>query len=71
MKCENLQKTLIDSLEVLARITGGYATVTDKDGVRLKTVDSSGCEIESLNYFYSQASNRHSTVSFWVKIILV
>ncbi len=48
MKCENLQKTLVESLEVLARITGGYATVTDKDGVRLKTVDSSGHEIDFL-----------------------
>lgn len=48
MKCENLREILIDSLEVLARITGGYATVTDKDGVRLKTVDSLGHEIESL-----------------------
>ncbi|AEE90598.1 Sigma54 specific transcriptional regulator, Fis family [Tepidanaerobacter acetatoxydans Re1] len=44
----NLQEILIDCLEVLARITGGYATVTDRDGVRLKTVDSSGNEIESL-----------------------
>jgi len=48
LKCENLQKTLVESLEVLARITGGYATVTDKDGVRLKTVDSSGHEIDFL-----------------------
>jgi len=45
---EDLQKVLIESLGVLARITGGYATVTDREGVRLKTVDSSGHEIESL-----------------------
>lgn len=44
----NLQEVLMDSLEILARVTGGYATLTDKDGVRLKTVDSYGNEIESL-----------------------
>jgi hypothetical protein len=48
MNREDLRKILTDSLNVLARITGGYATVTDKDGVRLKTVDSSGHEIEFL-----------------------
>lgn len=44
----SLEKTLNDSLEVIARITGGYAAITDKQGVRLKTVNSTGCEIESL-----------------------
>jgi len=44
----NLHDILMDCLEILARVTGGYATLTDKDGVRLKTVDSHGNEIESL-----------------------
>lgn len=45
---KKITELLVDSLEVLARITGGYATVTNLDGVRLKTVDSNGVEIEEL-----------------------
>lgn len=37
--------TLIEALPFIARITGGYATVTDKDGVRVRTYDSEGREI--------------------------
>jgi transcriptional regulator with PAS, ATPase and Fis domain len=48
MEHQNILTVLIDSLEVIARITGGYATVTDEDGVRIKTVDSMGNEIDSL-----------------------
>lgn len=37
--------TLIEALPFIARITGGYATVTDKNGVRIRTYDSEGQEI--------------------------
>ncbi|MBP2637113.1 MAG: norR 24 [Firmicutes bacterium] len=43
-----LKECLLQSLPPIARITGGYATLTDKDGVRIKTVDSQGREVESL-----------------------
>lgn len=48
MNNEGILKVLLDSLEVLAKVTGGYATVTDENGVRFKTVNSSGHEIKSL-----------------------
>ena len=38
-------ETLIEALPFIARITGGYATVTDRDGVRIRTYDSEGQEI--------------------------
>ena len=38
-------ETLIEALPFIARITGGYATVTDHDGVRIRTYDSEGQEI--------------------------
>lgn len=39
---------LLDALPVIARITGGYASVTDKAGVRIKTVGSDGTEVEDM-----------------------
>ena len=41
-------QTLLNALPVIARITGGYATVTDRCGSRIKTVDSDGEEVEGL-----------------------
>lgn len=41
----DLLATLIEALPFIARITGGYATVTDKEGVRIRTYDSEGQEI--------------------------
>jgi transcriptional regulator with PAS, ATPase and Fis domain len=32
------------ALPLIAKVTGGYATITDRDGLRLCTVDSSGAE---------------------------
>lgn len=43
---QDLLETLLQALPVIARITGGYATVTDKEGIRIKTVDSEGKEVE-------------------------
>lgn len=40
--------TLFEVLPVIARISGGYATVTDKDGIRIKTYDSKGNEVKEL-----------------------
>lgn len=44
----DLKKTLLQALPVIARITGGYATLTDRDGVRLLTIDSEGREVAEL-----------------------
>ncbi len=44
----DLLESLIQALPVIARITGGYATVTDKQGVRIRTVDSEGVEVEKM-----------------------
>lgn len=41
----HLLEHLYEALPVIARITGGYATVTDRQGRRLKSVDSHGSEI--------------------------
>lgn len=57
MAGENLLKLLIDSLEIIAKITGGYATVTDKEGYRIKTIDSSGNErVELVGVYYDSAA---------------
>lgn len=44
----NLKECLLQALIPIARITGGYATLTDQAGVRIKTVDSQGQEVETL-----------------------
>ena len=49
MKNQDLLKQLFKSLPVIARITGGFATVTDVAGCRLKTVDSVGQEKPECN----------------------
>ena len=41
-------RMLLEALPIIARITGGYATLTDRRGVRIKTVDSEGAEIAEL-----------------------
>lgn len=43
-----LMECLMQALSPIARITGGYATLTHKDGVRIKTVDSQGREVAAL-----------------------
>lgn len=42
-------ESLIAVLPILARTTGGYATITDSEGRRLCTVDWNGREINELN----------------------
>lgn len=44
----DILKTLLDVLPVISRISGGYATVTTKEGVRIKTFDSDGKEVQAL-----------------------
>jgi transcriptional regulator with PAS, ATPase and Fis domain len=44
----DLLECLLQALPPIARITGGYATLTDKDGVRIRTVDSQGQEVQTL-----------------------
>lgn len=41
-------KTILEVLPVISRISGGYATITTKQGVRIKTFDSEGKEVKSL-----------------------
>ena len=41
-------RMLLETLPIISRITGGYATLTDRRGVRIKTVDSEGTEIAEL-----------------------
>lgn len=49
MKNQDLLEQLFKSLPVIARITGGFATITDAAGHRLKTVDSVGREEPECN----------------------
>ncbi|SDE04746.1 sigma-54 interaction domain-containing protein [Sporomusa acidovorans] len=44
----DLLECILQSLMPIARITGGYATVTHKNGVRIKTVNSQGKEVAAL-----------------------
>ena len=41
-----LRKLLFDALPMIARISGGYASLTDRAGKRLRTVDSHGNELK-------------------------
>lgn len=45
---QNILDTLFSLLPLLARVTGGYATVTTRDGYRIKTFNSEGQEVEEL-----------------------
>lgn len=46
---DKIVEILLDALPIVARVTAGYATLTNKIGERIKTIDSSGKEIEGLN----------------------
>jgi len=48
MDQEELLFLILDALPLFARVTGGFATVTDNYGRRIKTVNSRGEEIQSL-----------------------
>ena len=39
-----LYQSLLRALPLIASVTGGYATITNRQGVRLVTVDSEGVE---------------------------
>ncbi len=57
-----LLECLLQALLPIARITGGYATVTDRKGLRIKTVDSHGQEVETLKgKIFSLAQEAGST----------
>lgn len=57
MNRQNTLQLLLDSLPIIAKISGGYAAVTDKEGRRIKTIDSAGEEItELVNDFYDSAA---------------
>ncbi|SDZ18599.1 regulatory protein, Fis family [Proteiniborus ethanoligenes] len=43
---------LLGSLPIIARVTSGYAAITNKDGKRIKTIDSAGNEILGLKGVY-------------------
>jgi transcriptional regulator with PAS, ATPase and Fis domain len=45
---DNLLKILTEALYAIASVTGGYATITDRQGVRIKTVNSQGEELHSM-----------------------
>ncbi|MCR6547038.1 sigma-54 interaction domain-containing protein [Dehalobacterium formicoaceticum] len=45
---KTLLNTLLESLAPLAGVTGGYATLTDIDGRRIKTVNSKGEELQDM-----------------------
>ena len=45
---DNIKDMLIEALPIIARVTAGYAALTDKSGERIKTVDSAGDDIEEL-----------------------
>lgn len=49
---DRILKILIDSLPIIAKVTSGYSALTNINGERLKTVDSSGQEIEELRGVY-------------------
>lgn len=49
---KDIKKILIDSLPIIARVTTGYAALTDLKGERIKTIDSKGNEIEELKGVY-------------------
>ena len=61
-----LLECLLQALLPIARITGGYATVTDRKGLRIKTVDSHGQEVETLKgkiFSLAQEAGSTGTVS--------
>jgi len=45
---KNLLRVLLESLYAIASVTGGFATLTDRDGRRIKTVNSLGEELTNM-----------------------
>lgn len=60
---QNILDTLFSLLPLLARVTGGYATVTTRDGFRIKTYNSEGLEVEELkDHLFELARNAGQTM---------
>jgi len=53
-----LEDWLRRALPLIAKVTGGYATITDRDGHRLYTVDSGGAEHPESNGFPFRAAGK-------------
>lgn len=49
---EKIFDTLLGSLPIIARVTAGYAALTNRDGERIKTLDSTGNEVVALKGVY-------------------
>jgi transcriptional regulator with PAS, ATPase and Fis domain len=45
---KELLKVLLESLNIISKVTYGYVAVTDNNGIRIKTVDYSGQELKNL-----------------------
>lgn len=59
----SLLKILIEALDAIAGVTGGFATLTDRDGRRIKTVNSLGEELEEMKdtvYDLAQKAGKES-----------
>lgn len=67
MKLDELKAMLLESLPILAKITCGYAALTDNMGKRIKTLDSLGNELVDLRGVVydlaKQAADKKKTVS--------
>ncbi|WIV11980.1 sigma 54-interacting transcriptional regulator [Proteiniborus sp. MB09-C3] len=63
---EKIFYTLLGSLPIIARVTAGYAALTNRDGKRIKTVDSIGNEVIELKGVYydlaKEAAQKEETV---------
>ncbi|SHI32139.1 regulatory protein, Fis family [Dethiosulfatibacter aminovorans DSM 17477] len=56
IKNDKTLEILLESMSIISKVTMGFVTVTDKDGYRIKTVDSEGKEIVELRgVFYRLA----------------
>lgn len=67
MEFDGLKAMLLEALPILAKITCGYAALTDNMGKRIKTVDSLGNELIDLRGVVydlaKEAANKKKTVS--------
>lgn len=58
--------TLLGSLPIIAKVTSGYAALTDRNGERIKTTDSAGNEVIELKGVYydlaKEAAEKQETV---------
>lgn len=66
MNTKSTYDLLIEALQILSKVTSGYAALTDSSGMRIKTVDSLGQEIKDLKGIYyplaKDAYDKHKAV---------